>query len=80
MKNVFALLAVLPVALAQSTVYLIRHGEKPGGGANGLSAQGEQRAQCLVNVFGSNSGYNIGYILAEKPKSGKQSSFEVNGR
>lgn len=31
-------------------VYLIRHGEKPDDDSNGLSAQGEERAQCLVNV------------------------------
>ena len=31
-------------------VYLIRHGEKPADGSNGLSPQGEERAQCLVNV------------------------------
>lgn len=44
------------------TVYLIRHGEKPADGSNGLSAQGEDRAQCLRNVFGSGSAYNIGYV------------------
>jgi hypothetical protein len=69
MKNVFALLAVLPLALGQ-TVYLIRHGEKPADGSNGLNSQGQQRAQCLKNVFGRSSGYNIGYILAQKPKKG----------
>lgn len=52
-----------------STVYLIRHGEKPSDGSNGLSAQGVQRSQCLVNVFGSSSSYNIGYIMAETPES-----------
>lgn len=56
---------------AQATVYLIRHGEKPSGGANGLSAQGQQRAQCLKNVFGPDSQYNIQYIMAETPKKGK---------
>ncbi|BFZ54905.1 hypothetical protein PYCC9005_001942 [Savitreella phatthalungensis] len=62
-----ALLAA--TAAAQSTVYLIRHGEKPADGGNGLSAQGQNRAQCLVNVFSANSGYNIGYIVAQQPKS-----------
>ncbi|EAW12086.1 putative phosphoglycerate mutase family protein [Aspergillus clavatus NRRL 1] len=57
------------VVSASPTVYLIRHGEKPSDGGNGLSAQGLERAQCLRNVFGSNSDYNIGYILAETPKS-----------
>ncbi|KAF8309201.1 hypothetical protein DL93DRAFT_2118097 [Clavulina sp. PMI_390] len=50
-------------------VYLIRHGEKPSDGSNGLSDQGEERAQCLVNVFTPAQGYNIGYIMAETPKS-----------
>jgi hypothetical protein len=63
---------ILPVLLtavsAQNTVYLIRHGEKPADGGDGLNTQGMQRAQCLRNVFGANSGYNIGYIIAEQPK------------
>ncbi|KAI0200562.1 hypothetical protein F4808DRAFT_155113 [Astrocystis sublimbata] len=55
------------------TVYLIRHGEKPPNDGIGLSERGEQRAQCLRNVFGADSDYNIGYILAQKPKdSGKR--------
>lgn len=29
-------------------VYLIRHGEKPADGSNGLSPRGEERAQCLA--------------------------------
>jgi hypothetical protein len=33
-----------------------------------LSAQGQERAQCLRTVFGASSQYNIGYIMAEKPK------------
>ncbi|KAI0161219.1 putative phosphoglycerate mutase family protein [Xylariaceae sp. FL1272] len=49
------------------TVYLIRHGEKPDDDGIGLSAQGQQRAQCLRNVFGASSGYNIGYIMAQTP-------------
>ena len=69
MKTAFALLSLLPLALGQATVYLIRHGEKPSSG-NGLSAQGQQRAQCLRNVFGASSGYDIQYIMAETPKSG----------
>ncbi|KAL2060777.1 hypothetical protein VTL71DRAFT_9419 [Oculimacula yallundae] len=51
------------------TVYLIRHGEKPADGGNGLTTQGMQRAQCLRNVFGASSQYNIEYIIAEQPKS-----------
>ena len=70
MKSAVALLTLLPVALGQ-TVYLIRHGEKPSDGGNGLSQQGEERAQCLTNVFGPNSGYDIGYIMAQAYKSGR---------
>ncbi|KAH7024580.1 putative phosphoglycerate mutase family protein [Microdochium trichocladiopsis] len=51
-----------------ATVYLIRHGEKPADGGQGLSPAGEQRAECLRNVFGASSGYNIGYIIAEQPE------------
>jgi hypothetical protein len=56
-------------------LYLIRHGEKPpkeadGKDADGLSTQGLERAQYLVQVFGKSSQYNIQYILAEKPKKG----------
>lgn len=64
------LATIAATAIANPTVYLIRHGEKPSSG-NGLDAQGEERAQCLTNVFGPNSQYNIGYILAEQPKSGE---------
>ncbi|KAJ5223952.1 phosphoglycerate mutase family protein [Penicillium chermesinum] len=64
----FTLLAAATLAIADPTVYLIRHGEKPDDG-NGLSAQGEQRAQCLSNVFGSSSGYDIGHIMAQTPQS-----------
>jgi len=54
---------------------MIRHGEKPpklpdGKDQDGLSAQGVDRSKALVNVFGKTSPYNIGYILAEHPKSG----------
>ncbi|KAL4869864.1 hypothetical protein BDV12DRAFT_70233 [Aspergillus spectabilis] len=70
---------LLPIALlaastivsvaAKPTVYIIRHGEKPeDDDETGLSTQGEQRAQCLREVFGASSGYNIGYILAQTPK------------
>ena len=60
---------------ASPTVYFIRHGEKPSDGGTGLSAQGLERAQCLRNVFGSNSGYNIGYIMAQTPKSSMALQF-----
>lgn len=34
-----------------NTIYMIRHGEKPSDGGQGLSAQGEERAECLTNVM-----------------------------
>lgn len=68
MKAAFLLLVGAALASAQ-TVYLIRHGEKPADDDDpNLSAQGVQRAQCLRNVFGASSQYNIQYIIAEKPK------------
>ncbi|OCK94409.1 uncharacterized protein K441DRAFT_687305 [Cenococcum geophilum 1.58] len=59
---------VAAAASAQPTVYLIRHGEKPDSG-DGLSAEGQQRAQCLRSVFGASSAYSIGHIMAQTPKS-----------
>ncbi|KAJ5825270.1 hypothetical protein N7474_002408 [Penicillium riverlandense] len=59
---------LLATATAKSTVYLIRHGEKPSSG-DGLNSQGEERAQCLVNVFSTSSSYNIGHIMAQTPQS-----------
>ncbi|KAM3414619.1 putative phosphoglycerate mutase family protein [Cercospora zeina] len=72
MKSFLALLLLLPVVLAKPTVYLIRHGEKPSSG-NGLNAQGMQRAQCLRNVFGASSDYDIEYILTQDYKKGAHS-------
>lgn len=57
------------VAYAKPTVYFIRHGEKPDDG-DGLSVAGMKRAQCLRNVFGHSSSYDIGHIMAQTPKSG----------
>ncbi|KAJ5740716.1 hypothetical protein N7493_000588 [Penicillium malachiteum] len=62
------LLAAASLAVANPTVYLIRHGEKPDDG-DGLSAEGLERAQCLRTVFGASSSYNIGHIMAQTPKS-----------
>lgn len=68
MKATFLLLAGAALASAQ-TVYFIRHGEKPSDDSDpNLSTQGQERAQCLRTVFGASSQYNIGYIIAEKPK------------
>ncbi|KAG0014367.1 hypothetical protein BGZ81_000495 [Podila clonocystis] len=61
------LVAAAPVP--KPTIYLIRHGEKPSDGGTGLSSDGEKRAQCLRDVFGASSKYNIGYIMAQKYNS-----------
>lgn len=37
--------------------------------AAGLSSVGEDRAQCLRNVFGASSKYDIGFIIAQDFKS-----------
>jgi len=55
--------------MSQAIVYLIRHGEKPEPEGNGLSAKGVTRADALPGVFGPQSAYNIGYIMAEHPKA-----------
>lgn len=70
MRNlgILTTLSFLTLASAQATVYLIRHGEKPDSG-DSLNAQGEQRAQCLRTVFGTNSSYDIGHIMAQTPQS-----------
>lgn len=69
MQQFLVLLAAASLAVADPIVYLIRHGEKPANGSDGLSAAGLERAQCLKNVFGPSSGYDIGHIMAETPKS-----------
>ncbi|KAH8666496.1 hypothetical protein BX600DRAFT_461893 [Xylariales sp. PMI_506] len=60
--------ATTTVLAAEPTVYFIRHGEKPDDG-DGLSTEGEERAQCLRTVFGASSSYDIQYIMAQTPKS-----------
>lgn len=69
MQLSFYLAPFLAAVASAQTVYLIRHGEKPADGGNGLTTQGMQRAQCLRTIFGASSSYNIGYIIAEQPKS-----------
>ena len=54
---------------AKPKIYLIRHGEKPGNGLNGLNAMGIARAQGLVHVFKQGSEFNIKRIIAQKPKA-----------
>lgn len=47
---------------------MIRHGEKPGHGLNGLNAAGITRAEGLVHVFKPGSEFNIKRIVAQKPR------------
>lgn len=57
----------LAVASARdlATVYMIRHGEKPADkNDQGLTPDGWRRAECLRDVFGADSGYNIQHIIA----------------
>ncbi|KAK0539586.1 hypothetical protein OC835_001072 [Tilletia horrida] len=56
-------------AAVSNEIYLIRHGEKTSDDSVGLSTQGQQRAQCLRNVFGRSSTYRIGKIFAQAYKS-----------
>jgi hypothetical protein len=55
---------------------MIRHAEKPpknslGEDVPGLSAEGVTRAEALAKIFGTDSNYNIGYIVAEHPNKSK---------
>ncbi|ODM23457.1 hypothetical protein SI65_01046 [Aspergillus cristatus] len=51
------------------TVYLLRHGEKPADRDNHkLNKDGYKRAECLRTVFGEDSPFDIGYILAPRVK------------
>ncbi|KAG2418414.1 hypothetical protein HFD88_001515 [Aspergillus terreus] len=64
---VASLSSVFAAASHHPTIYLIRHGEKPDDPADdGLNADGFKRAQCLRDVFGAQSAYNIRHILAPK--------------
>ncbi|CAK7269596.1 hypothetical protein SEPCBS119000_003651 [Sporothrix epigloea] len=56
------------IASVGPTVYMIRHGEKPDEG-NGLDTEGLKRAKCLRTLFGASGKYNIGYVMAQQPKS-----------
>lgn len=64
------LAAAFVAAAAKPTVYFIRHGEKPKKG-DGLDSDGVKRAQCLRNVFGVASDYNITHVMAQRPKKSK---------
>lgn len=66
-----ALLAAVASARAP-TVFLVRHGEKPANpDDHSLTFHGLMRAQCLREVFGADSGYEIGYIMAPTMKGSK---------
>lgn len=71
-KVLLATLALSGLSIARPDVFLIRHGEKPKEG-NGLNEDGLDRAECLRHVFGKHSDYNIGLILAQKPKKSELS-------
>lgn len=71
-KVLLATLALSGLSIARPDVYLIRHGEKPKKG-NGLNEDGLDRAECIRHVFGEHSDYNIGLILAQKPKKSELS-------
>ncbi|KHN94874.1 uncharacterized protein MAM_07293 [Metarhizium album ARSEF 1941] len=80
MKAAYILSLVTGIAAAEPMVFLIRHGEKPADdGQPGLSAQGKQRAQCLTQVFGPESNYHVGYILAQayKPDGSRKRPFDT---
>jgi hypothetical protein len=63
-----ASLLIASTAADQPTVYIIRHGEKSGDPEDsGLNADGFRRAQCLRDVFGVNSIYDIGHIIVPRP-------------
>ncbi|KAG2028090.1 hypothetical protein GB937_000543 [Aspergillus fischeri] len=63
-----ASLLITSTAADRPTLYIIRHGEKSGDPEDsGLNADGFRRAQCLRDVFGVNSTYDIGYIVAPRP-------------
>lgn len=69
-----ALCFCLGITSAKSypTVYMIRHGEKPRDPKDhGLASDGIKRAQCLRHVFGQESEYNIGYIMAPHVKKSR---------
>lgn len=73
-KVLLATLALSGLSIARPDVYLIRHGEKPKEG-DGLNKDGLDRAECIRHVFGKHSDYNIGLILAQKPKKSELSKI-----
>jgi len=69
-------LMLLSIALTNAKlIMIIRHGEKLNDDVTDLSPTGKARAQCLVNVFGSNGTYLTPQkIFAQSPSEKKQST------
>ncbi|XWX01629.1 hypothetical protein V2A60_009657 [Cordyceps javanica] len=59
-------------AAAHPDIFLIRHAEKNRDGT--ISAQGMKREQCLIDVFGRDSQYNIQKIITPNPHPGSNVS------
>jgi hypothetical protein len=56
------------------TIFMIRHGEKPrkdrhGDDPGGLSRKGLKRADAITEIFGEQSSYDIGLIMAQRFRS-----------
>ncbi|OAA56879.1 hypothetical protein ISF_07395 [Cordyceps fumosorosea ARSEF 2679] len=60
--------ALVAGAAAEPHIYLIRHAEKNRDGT--ISAQGKKREQCLIDVFGRDSKFNIQKIIVQNPYAG----------
>lgn len=76
LSSILSVFGIIQFAIARPTVYFVRHGEKPKNGGLGLSEEGLQRAQCLRRVFGTQSEYNIGYIMAQRPNTSMESNWK----
>ncbi|KAJ3494503.1 hypothetical protein NLG97_g4036 [Lecanicillium saksenae] len=57
---------------AHPNIYLIRHAEKNSDGT--ISARGKEREQCLIQVFGRDSGFDIQKIIVQNPYPGDHES------
>jgi hypothetical protein len=60
----------LIVAVSAQNIYLIPPAENQGK-ENGLSVDGNTRAQCLTKTFSSSTSFDIGYIIAQRPSDSK---------
>lgn len=81
-RPVVLFLCTLAVAWARKppVVYMIRHGEKPADpNDHGLTPDGWRRAECLRQVFGANSEYNIGHIMAPLVKPSELIHRDMGG-